>query len=529
MGTPIIRQTAPVKIHITGRTAYPGDIPSSYIEVVTPAPEQSVFTRALNAIGAFFATLLPDGGGKSTVTDKSLIIKTSPTIWEYEQFRMEWDRRAVLRDLDMLLKEDPRVKRANRVFAATSVRKGISVTVTSDVSEAIAKEAQGIIDSLMKRCQINAKLGSWARIIIKEGDLFLNPVIDVETMDIKNIKRLPSVSMQRNDDMMGGFQDLDSAFLQIDPISLGVISEFPLWQINHIRFDHEEGERYGNSQYLQIRSYWKKIKMTEEDLVVRRKTRAIPRRLHIIGSKDNPGGWTEIDVYKKTNSLNAMTSQITTDYYGNGLTDIKNLDGDAQLDHIKDIEHLQEVYMIGTGVPLHVLGFGKNVNRDVVEDQRQQFREDTQELRDLLEYGDSSPYSGLRFIFDFALTLKGIEPSLVEYNISWYANDAQDTDERIDRAIKLRSAMPKPLVSHRTAVGMVARDVGLENHEALEEELAQMEAEHEADMAEQQAIFESQSDFGNDDEDDGEKPPRPLKDSASGVKKNGRSAFAFAR
>ena len=49
---------------------------------------------------------------------------------------------------------------------------------------------------------------------------------------------------------------------------------------------------------------------------------------------------------------------------------------DAHLDEIKDIEHLQEVYMIGTGVPLHILGFGHNVNRDIVEDQRAQFKED---------------------------------------------------------------------------------------------------------------------------------------------------------
>ena len=481
---------APIKIHVTGQSAYPGDPLNSYI--MTQEPRPNILQRAVGAIGDVFASLLPDRGGKSETTDDALTIKTSPTIWEYEMFRQEWDRRTVLRDIEMIMKADPRIKRANRVFAATAVRKGISVTVTSTVSDKMAAKAQDVVDQVMRDAQVNAKLASWARILLKDGDLFLNPVVDTNTRRIKTIKRLPALSMQRNDDMMSTFQDLSKAFRQIDPISLAVIEDFPLWSMNHIRWDHEEGERYGNSQYLQIRGYWKKLNMTEEDLVVRRRTRAIPRRLHNVGTKDNAGSWPAVEEYKAKNALNAKTSQITTDYYGNGLVDIKSLDGDAQLDHIKDVEHLQEVYMIGTSVPLHILGFGKiGAGADMIEAQKRQFMEDTQELRDLIEFGDSSPYSGLRFIFDFALALQGIDPKLVSYNISWFAADMEGSADRVERVIKLRSAQPKPLCSQRLALQTIARDLNLEDSESIDNELAEIEAELEVDREDQETLKES--------------------------------------
>jgi SPP1 gp7 family putative phage head morphogenesis protein len=483
-----IQPNGPIKIHVTGKSAYPGDYPNSY--VLTTEPKTNLLQKVVGSIGSVFMALLPDRGAKATTTDTSLVVKTSPTIWEYEQFRLEWDRRTVLRDIDMILNEDPRIKRANRVFAATAIRKGITVTVSSTVSDELAEKAQDVINQVVRDAQINAKLASWARILLQEGDLFLNPVIDVETKRIKTIKRLPAISMQRNDDMMGSFQDLDAAFRQIDPISLAIIDNFPLWAVNHIRYDHQEGDRYGNSQYLQIRGYWKKLKMTEEDLVIRRRTRAIPRRLHTVGNKDNPGGWADVQNYKAANHLDAKTSQITTDYYGNGLTDIKNLDGDAHLDHIKDIEHLQEIYMIGTGVPLHMIGFGRNVNRDIVEDQIKQFKLDTQELRDLLEYGDSSPYSGLRFIFDFALALQGIDPGAVDYNIGWYADDNETASDRVSRVIALRAAQPKPLISQQSAVQIIARDINLDNADAINAEIDAIEAELGEDRADQAALEE---------------------------------------
>lgn len=433
---------------------------------------------------------LPDQGGKSQgVTDDALTIKTSPTIWPYEVFRLEWDRRSILREMEIMLKSDTRIKRANHVFASTAVRKGITVTVTSQAGEKIASEAQDVINNLMRDCQINSKLNSWARVLLKDGDLFLNPIIDLESKTIKNIKRLPAITMQRLEDMTGNFEDNKKAFKQIDPISLQTLSELPLWAVNHIRWDHEEGELYGNSQYLACRGYWRKLNMTEEDLVVRRRTRAPLRRFHSIGNKENPSDWTEVEKYKEENKLGGKAAQITTDYFGNGLVDVKNLEGDGKLDEIEDVEHLQEVYIIGTGVPLHIMGFGKSVNRDIVDSQMDQFRDDTQELRSLLEYGDASPYSGIRFIFNFALALAGLNPLLVDYSIRWFENEDQNSQKRVKFVTDLRSStnLAEPLISKRLALEIVSRDLGLENARAIDAELERNQKEIEEFDAKQNA------------------------------------------
>ena len=58
--------------------------------------------NSIGKITSVFMHQLPDAGGTSKgATDEALTIKTSPTIWEYEMFRLEWDRRTVLREIDL--------------------------------------------------------------------------------------------------------------------------------------------------------------------------------------------------------------------------------------------------------------------------------------------------------------------------------------------------------------------------------------------------------------------------------------------
>lgn len=443
-------------------------------------------SKLWDRITRFFIRNVHDGARRATAEDKTLVAKTSPTVWEYEMFRVEWTRRSVLRQLYQMLREDPRVFRANRVFAATAVRRGYSVRVTSSMSPRLAMRAQNVIDELNRRVSMNGKLAPWARVLLRDGDLFLNPVIDPASNKIVQIKSLPALTMQRNEDITGNFPDLSKAFQQIDPISLQPELELALWQVNHIRWDHEEGERYGRSQYLSALAKWKQLNMVEQDLVVRRRTRAAPKRVHIIGDKDHPGSFKDIEEYKAQNRITAGPNEIVTDYFINGLGDVKDLSADAQLDHIKDVEHLQEVYMLATGVPLHLLGFGQGVNRDIVEDQKAQFEEDVQELRGLLEYGDGGAYSGIRAIYDLALALQGIDPSLVDYSFIWYENDTDTANDRISRVIDLRSAQPDPLVSRKTALRVIGKDLGLDTDDAIEAELRQIKQEQAEDRQEQQ-------------------------------------------
>ncbi len=437
-----------------------------------------------------FSNILPENATRTAKDDPGLTIKTSPLLWPYEIFVLEWERRTLLRDLDLLVRRDSRLDRANYVMANAATRGGITVTVGSSRNTRIQKAAQSILDKLLKDTKLNAHLPAWARTVLRDGDIFLNIIPEMDpsgtTAHITRIKNLPAISMERLDDMTDSFPDLRRAFLQIDPITRQEIQGFPLWSINHMRWKYEPGERYGRSQYYSGRQMWHKLQMTEEDMVVRRRTRAVQRRVHIIGNKDNPGNEIELKKYQADNKLDdPKNARITADYFINGLGDVKNLEGDAHLDHIKDVEYLLENAMIGTGVPLHILGFGRNVNRDVVEDQKRTYKEDVKGIQDLLEHGDPGTFSGIRAVFNMALALGGINPEEVTINIGWAQLEDETLGGMTDNVIKLRAAQPKPLITAKRGLMLLASHLELDNEQAIDDELDAIEKEVASDKAAQ--------------------------------------------
>ena len=443
-----------------------------------------------------FVGILPENATRTAKDDPGLTIKTSPMLWPYEIFVLEWERRTLLRDLDLLVKRDSRLDRANYVMANAATRGGIAVTVGTCRNSKIQKEAQAIINKMMKDTKLNAHLPAWARTVLRDGDIFLNTIAEMDqngrTAHITRIKNLPAITMERLDDMTDSFPDIKKAFMQIDPITRQDIQPFPLWSINHMRWKYEPGERYGRSQYYSGREMWAKLKMTEEDMVVRRRTRAVQRRVHVIGNKDNPGNDIEVKKYRAENRLDdPKNARITADYYINGLGDVKNLEGDAHLDHIKDVEYLLENAMIGTGVPLHILGFGRNVNRDVVEDQKRTYKEDCKGIQDLLEHGDPGSFSGIRAVFNMALALGGLNPEEIPINIGWAQLDDDTLAEMTDNVLKLRAAQPKPLITHKLGLTLLAPHLELDNEQAIEDELKGVDKEIASDK-EAQAV-EAQS------------------------------------
>ena len=437
-----------------------------------------------------FANILPENATRTAKDDPGLTIKTSPMLWPYEIFVLEWERRTLLRDLELLVKRDSRLDRANYVMANAATRGGITVTVGTCRNSKVQKEAQAIIDKMMKNTKLNAHLPAWARTVIRDGDIFLNIIADMDhgrpTAHITRIKNLPAITMERIDDMTDSFPDIKKAFMQIDPITRQDIQPFPLWSINHMRWKYEPGERYGRSQYYSGREMWKKLKMTEEDMVVRRRTRAVQRRVHVIGNKDNPGTDTEVKKYRSENRLDdPRNARITADYFINGLGEVKNLEGDAHLDHIKDVEYLLENAMIGTGVPLHILGFGRNVNRDVVQDQKRTYKEDCKGIQDLIEHGDPGSFSGIRAVFNMALALGGLNPDEIPINVGWAQLDDDTLAEMTDNVLKLRAAQPKPLITHKLGLTLLAPHLELDNEQAIKDELEGVDKEIAADKAAQ--------------------------------------------
>ncbi len=425
-------------------------------------------------------------------TDTGLQIHTSPQLWPYEMFALEYERRAVIADIHRILQQDPRTYRALHTMASGAVRRGITLQVTpkAGTADKVADQAQQVLDQLLVDTRLNAKIGSFSRMLLAEGDLFQELVVDdlADFPRIVGLKRIPAITMHRNDDMLGNFPDPQAAFTQIDPISLVPLTDMALWQCNHVRWNHEDGERYGQSQLLQVRGYAKKLAMADDDLVVRRRTRATQRRLHTVGTPDKPAPWSDVEEYKAHNSLTKPgVAAVTTDIFSNGLATVETLDGDANLGDIQDIQHLEDALFLGTGVPPGLLGMAYRVSHDVLDRQQQELLKQQETICDVLERGDGGAFSGLQSIFAFALSLAGINPDSVVVQVNWVEKSQETAADRLQRVITARAAQPVPIISQKTALAVVAADFGIDNVDAELEELDEEQAKEKREQTTEQS------------------------------------------
>lgn len=418
----------------------------------------------------------------------------------YQTLQVESGRRAVLRDVERMLEEDPLVDETNVRVARKATRGGIFVTVNGSSKHQqrtaakigkkagrgakVANQAQAVIDAFLKRCKIDAHLPMWSARFIADGDLMLNVVVE-ERHDqplIGKIKWTPPAIIKRNEDNYGNFPDPARAFSEIDPrrgsyfatlIPEDAVQHFPIWSMNHIRWKWRGG-MYGRSQYAAIRKLSKQNATADDDMVVRRKTRAPQRRVHSIGAKDTPGDSRAVEEYRKSHrdTIENGRYKPTTDYYHNGLGDVKNLDGDGNLDKIGDVTYLFDKQNAATMVPKGLLGFAEDINRDVLDEQKEEFYDAIGDLRQLLEYGDGGEFSGLRALIEFELLLHGIDVEALDltYDINWQPL-RDETDEMVIERASL--ALREGLIDRRTAVNNVAHIFGVEDPEFILQALEQ--------------------------------------------------------
>ena len=338
------------------------------------------------------------------------------------------------------------------------------------------RRALAILDQTLKTCDLNpAKLRSWAWALPLEGDLFVQLVVaDNRVVDAK---RMPSASMERNTDSQDRFFDVARAFSQIDVQTNADITQFAAWQIHHERWNHLDGERYGKSEYLQLRRPSRNLQILEQAQVIRRITRAALRLLHKVGNKDNPALPKDVEEYKRTNNLAAQSgggfdpTVTLRDYFGNGLTEVVPIPGDPNLHEIADLEYFRDVFAAGTGVPKAMLGWAdKEINRDILKDQIEQWLKEVQDLTDAIK-------NVLRAILDLALLLAGIDPETVPYELVFSQNTTETATERQTR---VAAAMQAGLIPRRIAVGAISEDYDFDDVDEVLTEIEADEADRQA-------------------------------------------------
>ncbi|MFP4344249.1 MAG: hypothetical protein ACLFU8_06125 [Anaerolineales bacterium] len=345
------------------------------------------------------------------------------------RFSTDRSRQEKVRRCREMYADDPRGKEVVKALARDMVKSGFTVATRDARAEEITKD-------LVRRLDLFSRIDDWVRLALRDGDSFLEVSID-ENLEIVDVTRKPTLEMHRNSNDRDQFEDPERAFWWADSIygALGPPEDavwFAEWQIIHARWDHDEGSRYGTPLFASATSAYKRMVQGEKDIATRRWTRAGLKYVHRF--PDGTDG-TYIDEYREKNrDALSQANPAIADFFGT--VDINVVQGDARLQEIGDVVHHIRTWWISSPVPMSLLGYGQDLNRDVLEDQKEQYDEALLGLQQWVTDQIVKPLLELQWL------LAGIWPAALEYEIEWKSKQlltAADIRDLADAALKLRA------------------------------------------------------------------------------------------
>jgi len=259
-----------------------------------------------------------------------------------------------------------------------------------------------------------------------EGNLALQWVLEPDHRRVFDAVRLPSETIVPNVGTNGRFVDPRMAYSQHDLLQGKIIADFPLWKLSFVRLTPDNYSDQGSlgRPYLDAtRSSWRKLVMSDEDLVIRRRVRAPLRMSHVLEGANNE----ELDDYRA--KVEAEAGEIATDYYANKKGGVNPIQGDANLDQIADVSYLLDTFFAGAPAPKGLFGYADELNRDILEDLKKEYYDEIDSLQDIQceAYAEG---------FKLDLLLQGINPAAWEYEIKFRERRTETPNMAADRALK---------------------------------------------------------------------------------------------
>jgi hypothetical protein len=325
-------------------------------------------------------------------------------------FQAETQRREIVRACRMMYKTDPRVEKMHRTLARDMVRGGF--LVKTDNAEA-AKQAA----DLQKRLGLNQKCEDYTRLTSRDGDSFLELGVNAQ-MQIAELTRKPTLRMHRASDEADHFPRPEQAFwmtpdgrpdYMTTPEAPDDAIWFAEWQVIHARWNHDEESRYGAPMMSSATAAFKRVSDGELNMAIRRKTRAGKRYLHVV-----EGGEADLLAYQEKNkaALNNPFAAVM-DLYSNKKGTVSDVSGDDKIGEIDDIMHHIQTMGAASEVPLELIAYGNDLNRDVLGEKKDEYEESLLQGREWLSDQVVKPLVERQWL------LAGIYPASVNYSIIW--------------------------------------------------------------------------------------------------------------
>jgi hypothetical protein len=321
------------------------------------------------------------------------------------RFRVEGDRVGRVRLARQMYDEDTRFEGIVNALARDATKGGYQIEVVNH------EAAQAAADELVRRLKLFGRLDDFVRLTLRDGDSFLEVGVNKER-EIAELTRKPTLKMRRNSDKFDRFPEPTLAYWYADEEYMQQPTAsalwFAEWQILHVRWQHDEGNRYGRPLLSSGRRAWKRITEGETDVAIRRKTRAGMRYLHVV-----EGDESAIEAYKTRNQEALADPGIAqADFYSNKPGSISTIGGDQTIGSIEDIAHHIDTFWIGSPVPKALLGYGRDLNRDVLTEQKEQYDETLDSVVGWVKEQIIEPLLHTQWL------LMGILPETVEYKIT---------------------------------------------------------------------------------------------------------------
>jgi len=345
-------------------------------------------------------------------------------------FRLMWvdpDLRASIMDIRRMDREDPRVKKIHNRTTRLMVKGGLRLNFESSENKRVANAW----DAFIRRLHLDRreKLESDARGLMMEGSLPMQWVLGPDRRVIQAV-RMPADTLLPKVNAAGVFTDPQNAFEQYD-LTTGVrLASFALWQLSLVRLTPDNYDDAGSMgrPYLDAnRTIWRKLQMTEEDLVIRRRMRAPLRMAHIL-----EGATTEeLEEYRKRIEQDQADGN-TNDYYMNKKGAVNPVQGDAKLNEIADVSHLLDTFFSGAPAPKGLFGYVGDLSRDILEDLKQDYYEEIDSMQDTLSYV-------YQMGFELDLLLSGINPLDYKFSVQFAERRTETLNQAADRALKYQA------------------------------------------------------------------------------------------
>jgi len=355
------------------------------------------------------------------------------------RFQAERERKDLVHICNRMYEEDPRCEGAINTLARDVVRGSFTVKVQNHHT------AGDVAQAMADRLKVETTLDDWVRECFIEGDSLLE--VGVSAADeIALVTRKPTLHMRRNSDRTDQFTDPLRAFWYSEnPIA---IVEAPLdaiwfaeWQIIHARWGHRTKRKYGRPLFASAVSAWKRVGEGEMDIAVRRKTRAGMKFLHVVEGADGAA----LEAYKEHNKA-ALDNPFAavTDLFTNKPGSVQVIQGDAKLSEIDDVVHHIETWWTASPTPMALIGYGKDLNRDILEQKLTQYE---RALDQITQWAEDE---FVRPLLEREWLLHGIFPPGLQYEIEWKnkaSTSAADLKNVADAIVRFKAlSMPDELI-----------------------------------------------------------------------------------